>query len=103
MPDAVNAAIKVMEADANKLRHHNAFNVTAMSITPEQLASEIKKHIPLFSISFKVDPVRQAIADSWPQQMDDSCAHKEWDWQPEFTLETMVKDMLEKLSLKLSV
>lgn len=103
MPDAVNAAIKVMEADANKLTHHNAFNVTAMSITPEQLASEIKKHIPLFNISFKVDPVRQAIADSWPQQMDDSCANKEWGWQPEFTLETMVEDMLEKLSLKLNV
>lgn len=103
MPDAVNAAIKVMEADAHKLTHHNAFNVTAMSITPEQLASEIKKHIPLFNISFTVDPVRQAIADSWPQQMDDSCANKEWGWQPEFTLETMVEDMLEKLSLKLNV
>ena len=102
MPDAVNAAITVMEADVEQLTHHNAFNVTAMSITPEQLATEIKKHIPAFCISYKVDPVRQAIADSWPKHMDDSCAVREWGWQPEFTLSTMVEDMLEKLTLKLS-
>lgn len=101
MPDAVNAAITVMQADVKRLTHHNAFNVTAMSITPEQLALEIKKHIPAFSISYKVDPVRQAIADSWPEHMDDSCAIQEWGWHPEYTLSTMVKDMLEKLTLKL--
>jgi len=103
MPDAVNAAITVMEADVEKLTHHNAFNITAMSVTPEQLADEIKKHIPKFSISYKVDPVRQAIADSWPKHMDDSCAIKEWGWHAEYTLASMVEDMLEKLSLKLSV
>jgi nucleoside-diphosphate-sugar epimerase len=101
MPDAVNAAISLMQTNVKQLTHHNAFNVTAMSITPEQLANEIKKHIPSFSISYKIDPVRQAIADSWPKHMDDSCAVREWNWQPEFTLSTMVKDMLDKLRLKL--
>jgi len=102
MPDAITAAIRLMQADVKQLKHHNAFNITAMSITPEQLANEIKKHIPVFSISYKVDPVRQAIADSWPKNMDDSCAVSEWHWQPEFSLSTMVKDMLEKLTVKLS-
>jgi len=102
MPDAVNAAISLMQADVKLLTHHNAFNVTAISITPEQLANEIKKHIPAFSISYKIDSVRQAIADSWPKHMDDKCAVREWGWQAEFTLSTMVKDMLEKLKLKLA-
>jgi nucleoside-diphosphate-sugar epimerase len=102
MPDAINAAITLMQADKKQLNHHNAFNVTAMSITPEQLAKEIKKHIPAFSISYRIDPVRQAIADSWPKHMDDSWATKEWGWQAEYTLPTMVEDMLEKLTLKLS-
>lgn len=100
MPDAINAAITVMQADEEQSTHHNAFNVTAMSITPEQLAKEIKKHIPAFSISYRIDPVRQAIADSRPKHMDDSCATKEWGWQAEHTLSAMVKDMLEKLALK---
>ena len=102
MPDAVNAAISLMQADVDQLTHRNAFNVTAMSITPEQLAAEIKKHIPDFTITYKVDTVRQAIADSWPKHMDDSCANQEWGWQPEYTLSTMVKDMLEKLAVKLN-
>jgi len=102
MPDAITAAISLMQTDVKALTHHNAFNITAMSITPEQLANEIKKYIPSFSISYKVDPVRQTIADSWPKNMDDSCAVSEWSWQPEFSLSTMVKDMLEKLTIKLS-
>ena len=102
MPDAVNAAISLMQADVDQLTHHNAFNVTAMSITPEQLAAEIKKHIPDFTITYKIDPVRQAIADSWPKHMDDSCASQEWGWQPEYTLSMMVEDMLEKLVVKLA-
>ncbi len=102
MPDAVNAAITLMQADARQLSHHNAFNVTAMSITPEQLAAEIKRHIPKFNISYQVDPVRQAIADSWPKHMDDHCAVDEWGWQAEYDLSAMVEDMLEKLALKLS-
>lgn len=102
MPDAVSAAMTLMQADVEQLTHHNAFNVTAMSITPEQLATEIKRHIPEFTISYQVDPVRQEIADSWPNQLDDSCAFKEWGWRPKFTLSSMVKDMLEKLAIKLS-
>ncbi len=101
MPDAVDAAIKLMQANPRRLSHHNAFNVTAMSITPEQLGAEIKKHIPEFSLSYQVDPVRQAIADSWPRHMDDHCAHLEWGWQAEFGLAEMVEDMLEKLQQKL--
>lgn len=102
MPDAINAAIRLMQADDKQLTHHNAFNVTAMSITPAQLAAEIKRHIPRFSITYKIDPVRQAIADSWPKHMDDHCAHQEWGWQAAYDLSTMVKDMLEKLSIKLT-
>jgi len=102
MPDAINAAINLMQADAAQLIHRNAFNVTAMSITPQQLAAEIKKHIPDFTITYKIDPVRQAIANSWPKHMDDSCAIQEWGWQPEYTLSTMVEDMLEKLVVKFS-
>ncbi len=102
MPDAVNAAISLMKTDPALLRHHNAFNVTAMSITPAQLAAEIQRYIPTFEITYHVDPVRQAIADTWPKHMDDSCAHVEWGWQAEFGLAEMVRDMLEKLSTKLS-
>lgn len=101
MPDAVEAAVDLMEADGKLLIHHNAFNVTAMSFAPQEIAAEINKHIPDFSISYTVDPVRQAIADSWPRHMDDSAARNEWGWQPAFDLKIMVKDMLEKLSVKL--
>ncbi len=102
MPDAVKAAISLMQADSQQLIHHNAFNITSISITPGQLAAEIKRHIPEFTITYKVDPVRQAIADSWPRHMDDQCAFLEWGWQAEFTLSEMVKDMLEKLVVKLT-
>lgn len=97
MPDAVAAAINLMEADNSRLQHRNAFNVTAMSITPEQLAAEIQKHLPDFTISYSVDPVRQAIADSWPRHMDDSAAHTEWGWQAQYDLSATVKDMLEQI------
>lgn len=100
MPDAVRASIELMEADPEKLIHRNAFNVTAMSITPKELALEIKKHIPEFEIRYKIDPVRQAIADSWPKHLDDSSAFNEWDWKPEFNLSEMVEDMLGKISVK---
>jgi nucleoside-diphosphate-sugar epimerase len=98
MPDAIKAMINLMEADPNKLVHRNAFNVTSMNFTPAQIASEIKKHIPEFKIDYKVDPVRQAIADSWPNSLDDSCAREEWGWDPVYDLESMTKDMLEKLA-----
>jgi nucleoside-diphosphate-sugar epimerase len=102
MPDAITAAIKLMEADSAGLKHRNAFNVTAMSFTPELLAAEIQKHLPDFTISYCIDPIRQAIADSWPRHMDDSAARAEWGWQAKYDMTTMVKDMLEQIAVKLS-
>lgn len=99
MPDAVAAAIKLMEADSARLQHRNAFNVTAMSFTPGQLAAEIQQHLPDFTVSYFVDPVRQAIADSWPRHMDDSAARAEWGWQPQYDLSATVKDMLEQITV----
>ena len=101
MPDAVKAAIDLMHADPDRLAHRNAFNVTSMNFTPEQLAAEIRKHIPDFVIDYDVDPVRQAIADSWPNSIDDSAARMEWGWKPEYDLEVMTRDMLENLKKKL--
>jgi nucleoside-diphosphate-sugar epimerase len=101
MPDAINAAIDLMEADASRLIHRNAFNVTAMSFDPEILAAEIKKHIPDFTMDYDVDPVKQGIADSWPNNMDDSAAKEEWGWKPEYTLPKMTDDMIKVLSKKL--
>ncbi|UCH75210.1 MAG: L-threonine 3-dehydrogenase [Rhodospirillales bacterium] len=97
MPDAIRAMIEVMEADPARLVHRNAFNVTAMSFTPEELAAEIRKHIPDFVIDYEVDPVRQAIADTWPRSMDDSAARSEWGWKPDYDMAAMTKDMLDKL------
>ncbi len=102
MPDATRAMIEVMEADPGRLKHRNAFNVTAMSFTPERLAEEIRKHIPDFVIEYEVDPVRQAIADSWPRSIDDSAARSEWDWAPDYDIDAMTRDMLAKLGEKLT-
>jgi nucleoside-diphosphate-sugar epimerase len=101
MPDAIKAALDLMDADPAKLKHRNAFNVTAMSFAPEEIAAEVKKHIPNFTMDYKVDPVRQAIAESWPNYMDDSAARQEWGWNPEYDLPAMCKDMIEVLSKKL--
>ncbi|MDQ0245051.1 nucleoside-diphosphate-sugar epimerase [Bacillus fengqiuensis] len=100
MPDALDAIITLMEADASKLKHRNSFNVSAMSFDPEQIAAEIKKHIPEFVINYEVDPVRQSIADSWPNRIDSTCAKEEWGFKAEYDLEKMTKDMLMKLRLK---
>jgi nucleoside-diphosphate-sugar epimerase len=101
MPDAIKAAIDLMEAPAEKLEHRNAFNVTAMSFDPEIIAAEIKKHIPEFTMDYDVDPVRQAIAETWPNNMDDTAAREEWGWKPAYELPGMAKDMIETLSKKL--
>ncbi len=103
MPDALDAAIDLMEADPSKLKHRNAFNVTAMSFDPEIISAEIKKHIPGFVMDYDPDPVKKAIADTWPNKMDDSCAREEWGWNPKYELEEMTKDMLEKISIKLGI
>ena len=101
MPDAIKACFDLMEADPKKLKHRNAFNVTAMSFDPEIIAAEIKKHIPQFVMDYNVDPVRQGIAESWPNNMDDSCARAEWGWNPTYDLPTMTKDMIKVLTEKL--
>lgn len=100
MPDALAAIMALMEADASKLKHRNSFNVSAMSFAPEQIASEIKKHIPDFIMNYEVDPARQSIADSWPNSIDSTCAMEEWGFKAEYDLEKMTKDMLVKLGLK---
>ena len=102
MPDAIKAALDLMDADPKRLKHRNAFNVTAMSFAPEEIAAEVKKLVPNFTMDYKVDPVRQAIAESWPNYMDDSAAREEWDWRPAYDLPAMAKDMIEVLSKKLA-
>jgi nucleoside-diphosphate-sugar epimerase len=101
MPDAIRASIEVMEADPDSLENRNAYNITAMQLTPERLAEAIKVHVPGFEMSYDVDPMRQAIADSWPRRIDDSAARGEWGWKPEYDLDAMVSDMLENLERKL--
>jgi nucleoside-diphosphate-sugar epimerase len=101
MPDALHAAIQLMEADPTRLIHHNGFNVAAMSFAPETIYAEIKKLRPQFEMVYDVDPLKAAIANSWPDCMDDSCARQEWDWRPQYDLQSMTVDMLDKLSKKL--
>lgn len=97
MPDAVRAAMELMEADGSGLDHRNAFNITAMQLTPRALADELRLHLPDFELGVEVDPVRQAIADSWPRRIDDRAARQEWNWSPRFDRAAMVSDMLEHL------
>lgn len=101
MPDALQAIVDLMEADSAKLMHRNAFNVTAMSFEPGEIAASIQKHIPNFEMSYNVDPVRQAIADSWPNSIDPSAAVAEWGFRATYDLDAMTADMLEKLKKKL--
>lgn len=101
MPDAIKAAIGIMEADDRNLRFRNAYNITAMSFCPSEIAEEIRKHIPDFMIDYRIDETRQKIADSWPNKMDDSAAREDWGWKPDYDLPSMTKDMLEVLSKKL--
>jgi nucleoside-diphosphate-sugar epimerase len=89
--------IELMEADGARLRFRNAYNVTAMSITPVELAGEIRKHVPGFAVTFQVDGVRQAIADSWPRSLDASAAREDWNFAPQFDLAAMTIDMLARL------
>ncbi len=95
MPDAIDAAIDIMEADPDKLIHRNCFNISAMSFDPEMIAAAIKKIIPNFEITYNVEPMKQRIANSWPDNMDDSAARKEWGWDPKWNLENMTEDMLK--------
>ena len=98
MPDATRAMIKLMAADGNRLSHRNAYNIAAINFTPEELAEEICRHVPEFRISYEIDPMRQAIAESWPRSLNDSAARDEWDWSPQYDLKSMVDDMIMQIS-----
>ena len=102
MPDALRAAIELMEAAPERLKHHNGFNVAAMSFDPETIYNEIRKHIPEFEMTYDVDPLKEAIAESWPDLMDDTCAREEWGWRHEYDLPRMTADMLEKLKARMA-
>ena len=101
MPDALKASIQLMEADPTRLVHHNGFNIASLSFGPETVFEAIRMYKPDFEMVYDVDPLKQGIADSWPNMMDDSCARNEWDWKPAYDLDAMTRDMLEKLAIKL--
>jgi len=103
MPDALKAAIDIMNADPGRLVHRNSFNIASMSFDPEMLRAKIAGYVPGFRMRYEVDPVCQAIADSWPDRMDDSCAREEWDWKPSYDLDTMTEDMIAQLRRKLGL
>ena len=103
MPDALQAIVDLLEADPSKLIHRNAFNVTAMSFEPGEIAASIKKQLSNFEISYDVDPIRQEIADSWPDSIDPSAAITEWGFKTNYDLDKMTADMLEKLKVKLKM
>lgn len=101
MPDALHACVQLMEADPARLIHRNGFNIAAMSFDPEGILASIRKYKPEFEMDYQVEPLKQANADSWPNSLDDICARQEWDWKPEYDLDSMTRDMLEKLSARL--
>ena len=102
MPDTLGAAVQLMEADPTRLIHRNAFNIASLSFAPETVFQAIKRYKPDFEMVYDVDPLKQSIAESWPDCMDDHCAREEWDWNPKYDLDTMTRDMLEKLTIKLN-
>ena len=97
MPDAIRATIELMEAPADKISVRTSYNISGISFSPGEISAEIKKYIPEFQVSYQPD-YRQAIADSWPQSIDDSVARSDWGWKNEFNLEKITKDMLENLA-----
>ena len=103
MPDALRAAIEIMEANPDRLIHRNSFNIASMSFDPVIIYNKIKEYVPDFKMTYELDPLRQAIADSWPNSLDDTCARLEWDWKPEYDLDAMTRDMLEKLRIKFGI
>ena len=100
MPDALRATIELMEADPTKLIHRNSFNLVSMSFEPTEIIAEVKRLVPELEVKFEIDELRQSIADSWPNSMDDSCARAEWGWKPEYDLRAMSEDMVLKLRQK---
>lgn len=102
MPDAIDAIMQLLQADGSKLIHRNAFNISAMSFSPEMIAKSIQKYRPEFQMTYDVNPKLQAIADSWPNSLDCHCAKEEWSFSPKYDLDKMTQDMLNKLEEKLS-
>ncbi len=100
MPDALRAAVEIMEADPSKLVHRNSFNIASMSFEPNTIYQNIRKYLREFEMQYQVDPLRQAIAESWPNSLDDTCAREEWGWKPEYDLDSMTQDMLAKLKIR---
>ncbi|WP_329903032.1 NAD-dependent epimerase/dehydratase family protein [Porphyromonas pogonae] len=100
MPDALRACMELMEADPSRLVHRNSFNIASMSFEPSQIAAAVRKLVPGFEMTYDVDPLRQSIAESWPNSLDDTCARQEWDWTPSYDLDSMSKDMIEKLKIR---
>lgn len=101
MPDALRAAIEIMEADPAKFKHRNSFNIASMSFDPEIIYAAIRKYIPDFKMIYKMDSLRQKIAESWPNSLDDTCAREEWGWKPEYDLDAMTRDMIARLRERL--
>jgi nucleoside-diphosphate-sugar epimerase len=99
MPDCIKSTIDLMEAPFENLKHHNDFNVGSMSFDVKTLADSIRKYNPDFTIDYQPD-FRQAIADSWPDDVDDTAARQEWGWKPAWDLDSMTRDMLDKLTKK---
>lgn len=102
IPDALRAVQELMEADPTKLKHRNAFNIAAMSFAPEEIAAAIQEELPSFTMSYQVNPTLQAIADSWPDKLEDTAAREEWGWKAQYDLKTMTKDMLKNLQPRLA-
>ena len=103
MPDAIRATIELMEADPNQLIHRNAYNISGMSFDPEMLAESIRQHIPNFTLDYNIDPVKQEIADTWPDKLDDSIANGEWGWSPNYDLSSMSEEMIKALKANDSI
>ena len=100
MDDAIDCIIDLIKADPDRLEHRNSFNVTGMSFDPEEIAASIRKFIPDFELTYDVDDVRQGIAETWPNSLDDSAARKEWDFNPKYDLDKMTERMLKELTKK---
>lgn len=100
MPDALDACVQLMEADPTKLKHRNSFNIASLSFEPEMILAAVKRHYPDFKMTYDVDPLKQAIADSWPNSLDDTCAREEWGWMPHYDMGKMAADMVAQLRRK---
>jgi nucleoside-diphosphate-sugar epimerase len=96
MDDAIRATVEIMQADKDAIKIRSSYNLAGISFTPAEIAEEIKKHLPNFTISYKPD-FRQKIADSWPASIDDSAAREDWGWKHEFEMDSMTEVMLENL------